>query len=67
MNNRNRRKIQLHHINGIAELIEQEASGETVAGRRGTASEKSAIHRCSISSNASTVSTPPGCPLWDYH
>ncbi|KAI0777797.1 acetyl-CoA synthetase-like protein [Trametes elegans] len=42
-------------INGIAELIEQEASGETVAGRRGTASEKSAIHRCSISSNASTL------------
>ncbi|KAI9061574.1 acetyl-CoA synthetase-like protein [Trametes sanguinea] len=41
-------------INGIAELIEQEASGETVA-RRGTASEKSAIHRCSISSTASTL------------
>ncbi|KAI0360304.1 acetyl-CoA synthetase-like protein [Trametes cingulata] len=42
-------------INGIADLIEQEAAGETVAGRRGTASEKSAIHRCSISSTASTL------------
>ncbi|OJT02767.1 hypothetical protein TRAPUB_6623 [Trametes pubescens] len=42
-------------INGIADLIEAELSGETVQGRRGTASEKSAIHRCSISSNASTL------------
>ncbi|KAI0674678.1 acetyl-CoA synthetase-like protein [Trametes maxima] len=42
-------------INGIAELIEKEVSGETVTERRGSSSEKSAIHRCSIDSSASTL------------
>ncbi|KAH9848993.1 acetyl-CoA synthetase-like protein [Lenzites betulinus] len=41
-------------INGIAELIELEASGETMAGRR-SSSAKSATHRCSISASTSTA------------